>query len=439
MKIALVDPTYRLSGELVKLRSVGYPPLTLPALAAALPPGHEVRLFHEKCEEVPLEEPFDLVFFTTMGPNLIRAAELSAAFRASGARTVIGGWTAMAYADRFQDDFDTIVFGEAEGVLERIVEDAAAGRLEASYEDYLPDLSQLRTPRYDLVEPRLWGPITPIESSRGCANGCSFCAVTRYTMRRRRTIPAERVLESIETARRHFGHSTFYFTDPNFGVHREHALDLMERLVPLGIRWLASVDVRTLEDDEFLDLARKSGCFTLQVGFESLVPEKLDASSKGFAVPDRYPEMIARCHRRGIPLTALMMVGFDEDTPESFQAILSFLERNRIPLLVLHVMTPVRGTPLWDRVVAEGRLLEDPLEGGDGIHLFVQPKRMTVEDFEREFWHLVDAAFSLPSMIRRTFHRDFLRNPIAWILLFLTALLRTRPALRRRWPPGMYE
>lgn len=407
MRIALVDPTYRLAGELLKLRSVGYPPLTLPALAAALPGGHEVRLVHEKCEEVPLEERFDLVLFTTMGPNLTRAMELSRSFRQRGARTVAGGWTVMAYADRCRDAFDSLVLGEAEGVLEQVVEDAMADRLRPTYENYLPDLSRLRPPRYDLVRPEHWGPILPVESSRGCANACSFCAVSTFTQRRRRTVPVDQVIENIQRARRDLGRSVFYFTDPNFGVHRPHALELMERLIPLGIRWLASVDVHALGDDAFLDLARRSGCFTLQVGFEAVDPASLDETRKGFARPGDYPRLIRRCHQRGIPVTALMMVGFDGDTAATFRRVLAFLEDNRIPLVVLHVMTPVRGTPLWDQVVAEGRLLE--------------------------------RAFGLPSLLRRTLHRDFLRNPLAWSMLLGTALFSTRRALRKGWPPGMYE
>jgi len=50
MKIALVDPSYYLAGQLIQLRRIGYFPATLPVLAAALPPGHEVSLHYEKCQ-----------------------------------------------------------------------------------------------------------------------------------------------------------------------------------------------------------------------------------------------------------------------------------------------------------------------------------------------------------------------------------------------------
>lgn len=439
MRIALVDPSYRRDGRLIRLKRIGYPALTLPALAAAIPDGHDVRFVYEKCEPVPLGERFDLVLFTTMGPNLPRAFELSERFRDQGALTAVGGWTAMEYADLCRDRFDSIVLGEAEGALEHLVEDAARGRLAPRYESWTPDLRRLRRPRYELDRPAFLGPIIPVEASRGCRNACTFCAVSTFTRHRLRTLAVEQVVENVVFARRTLGRSAFYFTDPNFAQDRAHAMAVMEALVPLGIEWLASVDIGALADDAFLSLARRSGCFTLQVGFETLDPAALRASAKGFADPAGYGAAIARAHGHGIPITALMMVGFDTDTLATFGDIERFVEDHHLPLLVLHVLTPIRGTAYFRKVAAEGRMLGDPLHEGDGMKLFVEPRHMTPAQFDRQFRHLMDRVYSLPSIARRFFHAGALRNVRANVILALTNLLGARRSYLRGLPPGMYE
>jgi radical SAM superfamily enzyme YgiQ (UPF0313 family) len=439
MRFAFIDPSYYYKGELIRLKRVGYPALTLPALAALVPLEHEVFLYYEKCEPLPLEEDFDLVFFATMGCNLVRAEEISAHFRGRGIPTAVGGWTTFPYAERCQEHFDVVVLGEGEGVVEEILVDLAAGSLKPCYENYHPDLSLVPVPRYELVNPKVRGPIIPVESSRGCANNCSFCAVSAFTKRSFRAIPVSRVLANIDHAREVYGQDFFYFTDPNFGSDRAHSLALMQALVSRKIHWLASVDIRVTEDEEFLDLARESGCFTLQVGFESVDPKNLEASHKGFVARYDYGEAVTRALDHGIPLTALMMVGFDSDTEATFPAILEFLETNHIPLVVLHVMTPIPRTALYQRIVSEGRLLREPLEEGDGLQLFIQPKHMSVERFEACFQELLQQAFSLRSLFKRYFYRGFFKAVRSHIILLLTNLFSTRRALARGYPPGMYE
>lgn len=439
MRLAFIDPSYYYQGELIRLKRVGYPALTLPTLAALVPPEHEVVLAYEKCEPLPLEEDFDLVFFATMGSNLVRAEELSAHFRERGARTVVGGWTAFPYQERCREHFDVVVLGEGEGVVEQILEDFQAGCLETVYRNPHPDLSALPMPRYELVNPAVRGPITPVESSRGCVNNCSFCAISSFTERSHRTIPVDRVLAHIDRAREVWGQEMIYFTDPNFGMDREHSMEVMRGLVGKGVRWLASVDIRVTEDPEFLDLARESGCFTLQVGFESVKPGDLESASKGFVNRYDYGEAVARALDHGIPLTALMMVGFDDDTEETFDGILHFLEEHHIPLVVLHVMTPIPGTPLYQRVVEEGRLLREPLEEGDGLHLFIRPRHMSVEDFEARYRKLLADAFSLRSLFKRFFYPGVFKAFTSHLILLLTNLFSTRQALARGYPPGMYE
>jgi len=93
MRVALIDPSFYHQGKLLKLKRVGYFPLTLPRLASMFPADTSIALIYEKCQNVETDAAFDLVMFTTMGSNLIRAEELSDRFRERGVPTVVGGFS----------------------------------------------------------------------------------------------------------------------------------------------------------------------------------------------------------------------------------------------------------------------------------------------------------------------------------------------------------
>lgn len=442
MRILMIDPSFRHQGKLLKFRRIGYFPLTLPRLAACLPSGHEVTLIHEKAEEVDVSRPFDLVFFTTMGSNLTRAEELAASFRGRGVRTVVGGFSARPFLERCRERFDAVVLGDGEDLLPTIVADAEAGRLGERpgrvYENLAPSIEHLPVPRYDLVPREIVGDIVPLEASRGCPNHCDFCAVTTLYGPAFRKRDADEVLRDFRAARERFGRRMYYFTDPNFTADMAHAKDIIRGFVGQGVAWLASVDIRALEDEEFLALARTSGCFSLQIGFETLSAKELHSVGKGFAATRDYGALIKRAQSFGIPIVALLMVGFDTDTPAVFKDLRRFLERHRVPLAVTHPVIPIPGTALHAKLAAEGRLLKMEPEECDGLHLHFQPRHFPGNDLIERYWRFSEELFSLRSIVRRFLWSGVLKNPLAYLILGITNLMAGRVA-RRRLPPGMYD
>lgn len=439
MKIALIDPTFRHEGKLLKLNRVGYFPLTLPRLAACFPPEVSLTLFYEKCTEVDTGGDFDLVFFTTMGSSIARAEELSAIFRRRGIKTVVGGYSVPPFLDRCLEHFDAAVIGDGEGVIPRILDDFRMNSLRRVYENLAPSLAHLPEPRWDLVPPEVLGNVVPIEASRGCPNGCTFCAVSFQYHSSFRKRPVEDVVREIRSARKQLGRHLYYFTDPNFTADLGFAKALLRAIRELKIHWLASVDIRCLVDSEFLALARESGCYGLQVGFETLSESELENVNKRFAAKFDYSEIIRRAQDQGIPLVALMMVGFDSDDLSTFTRIRAFLEKNHLPMAVIHPMIPIPGTPFFKRLEAEDRLLENDPKLCDGLHVFFRPKHFSPEELLERFWALNRRIFSLRSIVRRFFHKSFFQNPLAYFILLITNLFHARKLVYQRLPLGLYE
>ena len=113
-------------------------------------------------------------------------------------------------------------------------------------------------------------------------------------------------------------------------LHEYQAKELFRALIPEGIRWCSQCTVSIAEDPELLDLAARSGCFLLSIGFESIRQSNLDGINKPWADANRYARLMREIRKRGIQIVALMMVGLDDDRLEDFDRTLEFLNRNKV-------------------------------------------------------------------------------------------------------------
>ena len=67
--------------------------------------------------------------------------------------------------------------------------------------------------------------------------------------------------------------------------------------------------------------------------------------------------MIEKIQARGVSVCGCFIVGLDADTPAVFDELRAFIERSRLLEVQITVLTPFPGTRLYDRLLAEGRLL----------------------------------------------------------------------------------
>jgi radical SAM superfamily enzyme YgiQ (UPF0313 family) len=148
-------------------------------------------------------------------------------------------------------------------------------------------------------------------------------------------------------------------------------------------------------------LAARSGCRGLLIGLESITPGNLADSHKGFNHPERYPELVATLHRHHIALQGCFVFGLDHDTPDVFRKTAQLAVDARIDLPRFAVVTPFPGTPLYQRLEREGRILTRNWELYDGQHVVFQPARMSVEVLQRGVEEAWKQAYSVPSIWRR--------------------------------------
>jgi hypothetical protein len=137
---------------------------------------------------------------------------------------------------------------------------------------------------------------------------------------------------------------------------------------------------------------------------ESLSPENLKEMNKSFNRVHQYEEALRALHDHDIMVLAGFIFGLDHDDEGVFERTLRFCERNRIELPSFFVLTPLPGTPLFQRMESEGRLLHKDWSKYNGATVVFRPKLMTEETLQRGFNWLCKEGYSWPSIVRRVFH-----------------------------------
>jgi radical SAM superfamily enzyme YgiQ (UPF0313 family) len=193
-----------------------------------------------------------------------------------------------------------------------------------------------------------------------------------------------------------------WFWDDNLTANRPYVKELLEAMVPLKRWWLTQASMDIAKDGELLDLMARSGCIGVFFGIESFGGESLKAANKRQNRVDYYRECIEAVHKRGIAVMAGFIAGFDGDTPQSIEAMAHRLYEIGVDVPFLSVLTPYRGTPLYDRLAQEGRLLQDRgWEFYNGYNVTFRPRGMGPDDLLRAHRALWRMAFSVKYVLKR--------------------------------------
>lgn len=402
LRIALISPKgplYRHRGGIWK-KSLRYQPLTLTTLAALIPPELpvELQLFDEGISDVPMDLETDLIGLTVITGTAMRSYELADHFRKRGVTVVLGGPHVTLIPDDAQSHADAIVVGYAEDTWPRLLRDFAAGQLQPRY-DQAPDLDLADRPfaRRELLPARHYLTNNVFEATRGCIHNCDFCVVPTAWGRKPYQKPVEQVVADI----RQHGARKLIFIDLNLIADRDYARRLFSALIPLRVQWYGLATVLLADDEELLELAGRSGCKGLLMGLESISPQNLRQSHKGFNSPEKFARAVERLHAHGIALQGCFVFGLDYDEPDVFLKTAAFAVEARIDLPRFAIVTPFPNTPLYQRLVAEGRILTRNWELYDGQHVVFRPAKLSVEELQFGTEAAWKYAYSFRSIARR--------------------------------------
>jgi radical SAM superfamily enzyme YgiQ (UPF0313 family) len=402
MRIALLSPKgplYRNRGGIFK-KSLRYQPLTLTTLAALAPPELDIdfTLHDEGIGDIPADLNPDLVGLTVITGSSGRAYELAHQFRARGVPVVLGGPHVTLVPQEAQRHADAICVGYAEETWPQLLRDFAAGQMQPRYDQgHNFKLTNLPFPRRDLLDGRHFITQAVFEATRACAHDCEFCVVPTAWGRKQFQKPVAHVVEDIKRV----GKRRIIFIDLNLISDRAYATELFEGLIPLNIRWFGLATSLIGRDRALMELAARSGCAGLLIGFESICESSLGDSRKRFNDPKLYRSLIGDLHALGISIQGCFVFGHDHDTTAVFDETVQFAIDAGIDLPRFAILTPFPGTPLHQRLDREGRILSKNWELYDGQHVVYRPARMTPHELQAGHEKAWRDVYSYASILRR--------------------------------------
>ncbi len=353
------------------------PPASLPLLAALTPPGHAVTLADENVEPLDFDRlaRADLVGLTGMHVQRRRMREILTELKRRGAFTVVGGPWVTVQEDDFGDLADVIFVGEAEDTWPLFLDEWRRGRHRRRYEqDERTDMTRVPAPRLDLLPMGRYA-VGSVQFSRGCPFRCEFCDIIVTFGRRPRLKTSAQILAEVEALRAH-GVELAFIVDDNLIGNKRAIKPILRDLIawqeargyPLLFFTEASLDLA--EDDELLGLMADANITAVFVGIESPNEESLVEAKKlqNVRAGSGILERVGRIQRAGLEVWCGMIVGFDHDGPDIFDAQREFITRAAISNAMVGMLAAIPKTPLHARLAAAGRLdTSDEPESGTNV------------------------------------------------------------------------
>ncbi len=412
MKILLIHPQNYLQRHTTGIygRSLRYAPLTMPTLKALVPPElhAQVRIVDEMVEDLDLDLRADLVGITAITGTACRAFEIADHFRSAGAKVVLGGVHPTLRTEESLLHADAVVRGYAERTWPRLLRDFATGQLQRVYEDHEPFSHELIvSPDRSSIHRNDYLGWCTVEMSRGCSNNCDFCISHRF---HRSYICRDvgDVIEEVKSLRSRI----IFFLDPNLIGNRQYAKEFFTEFARLKKWWVGCASLDVVDDPELLSIMAKSGCRGLLMGFESIRREALESSGKITNLGKTYAQVVDTLHDHGILVQACFVFGFDTDDRSVFEETAKYIVNSKFDLPQISIYTPFPGTPVFERLEREGRILTRNWSLYNGQNVVFRPLRMTAGELESGTDYVRKQAYSWGALSRRLLVKPLWVKPL---------------------------
>jgi radical SAM superfamily enzyme YgiQ (UPF0313 family) len=399
--IHLINPkTDSITTRPIYLNRALYSPLAgLLAVAASIPRDqYEVVLTDENIESIDFDLKADLVGISAMTSYVNRGYEIADQFRAKGIPVAMGGVHPSFMPQEALKHCDAVVIGEAEFVMDKLLDDLKCGSMRGIYKsDTLHPMAGMPMPRYDLLKRNRYVNRTFVQTSRGCHQGCTFCAEPLMNGLKFRYRPVDEVIHEIENC----GARTISINDADFFGTTERPQEVMRALKGRGIQWQAGVTSKLAQDDRMLELAAASGCTMLSIGFESISRATLKSVHKHVNRPENFAALVEKVHSYGIMVFGLFMFGFDGDDRTVFEETTTFNINANYDACAYSVLTPYPGTLTWYEMKKANRIVSFDWTMYDQSHVVYRPEQMAADELRVGQADAYDGFYATSSIARR--------------------------------------
>jgi radical SAM superfamily enzyme YgiQ (UPF0313 family) len=433
-------------------RKAAFPPLGLLTFAGYMPDHWDLRIVDLNTTAVPdrtlrrMIAEADAAFVSAMSIQKRSIVEILSG-PASGLDTpfVLGGPFASSYRDQIldpqtesdrilHDGLDILVWGEAEGSMGALLEYLESGphhapgrprilmpttvaRAEPGSRGYLNDRSVFRAlddvplPRWDLVRVRDYQTLM-IQTTAGCPFRCDFCDIVQFNGGFNRPKAPAMVRHELERILATGFRGPVFSVDDNF-IGKPDAISVIldemiefqrEHDYPFSFITQASVDLGKDRNEHLIEKMRQAGFESVFLGIENPDEEALRRMNKKQNIKVDIPATVSKIQAAGIEVLAGFIFGGDEDTPETADRIVDFIQQNNIHTAMVGMLTPVPQTPLYERLRSEGRLrLAEYTGNNTDDEVQFEPARMNRDEMKQGIHDILRRLFgpgaSYPRML----------------------------------------
>jgi hypothetical protein len=351
-----------------------------------------------------------------------RALDIARPFRAAGIAVAVGGFHVsgcMSMLDGRAVDLDAcremgiaIFAGEAEGRLESVIIDVAAGSLAPMY-NFMKDLPGMEGAPVPFLPKRYvqrtLGLSASFDAGRGCPYQCSFCTIINVQGRKSRYRSADDI-EHLVRLNWAQGIRKFFITDDNFARNKEwestfdRLIELREKDgIPLGL--MIQVDTLCHKIPNFMEKAKRAGVTKVFIGLENINPDNLAAAKKRQNKITEYRKMLLGWKEQGILTIAGYILGFPADTPETIRRDIAIIKDELpIDLLEFFCLTPLPGSEDHQVLWKNGVAMDLDLNRYDVEHVCTAHSKMSTKEWQdiyHEAWLLYYTPEHMKTLLRR--------------------------------------
>jgi radical SAM superfamily enzyme YgiQ (UPF0313 family) len=391
---------YRLFDKILLTSFSILPTLHARQIAAITPKKHTVSVLNERYSNINFDKSYDIVNINFTTSTTSRAYEIADKFRKKGVKVVLSGLHASALPEETKQHADSVLLGRGEINWLKLLDDFEKNKLESYYQPIEYNKSiKLPPTNIDLPGFVMTG---AIEATRGCPYRCEFCpeanipGAGKFYSR-----PVNEVIGEIKA----IPQKTVMFYDTSLTINPSYTKSLFEKMKGLHKKFFCNGNSDVLaRDKELVKLSKEAGCVSWLIGFESVSQKTIDSIGKKTNKVEEYSQAVSNIHDNGMAVIGDFMFGFDTDTPDVFDETLRMIKELQIDLADFCVLTPFPGTPIYNKLDKEGRIITKDWSQYNLKNVVFKPKNMTPDELihglKKMYYEFYSTGYTAKRIIR---------------------------------------
>lgn len=387
-----------LSPEYRPIKYSLFPPLGLATLAAYCDDSDCVELVDQHVEPLRLDDCPDLVVIQVYITNALRAYRIADHYRSKGCHVCLGGLHVTSLPEEAAKHADTVFIGPGEDTFPRFLADFRRREAHAIYRSTERTLEYTPPPRRDLIKRQNYLVPNSLVVSRGCPHHCNFCYKDAF-FRNGKSFYTQRVDDALAEIERLPG-KHLYFLDDHLLGNPGFARSLFDGMNGMRRLFQGAATVHSILRGDLIERAAGAGLRSVFIGFESIDSDPLRFSNKKQNPADDYDRAIRRLHDLGIKINGSFVFGLDGDTPEVFDRTVEWGVSRGITTATFHIATPYPGTPYFQRMDADQRILTRDWDLYDTRNVVFEPRGMNAKELKEGYERAYRNFYSWSNLFR---------------------------------------